>query len=102
MCRNIRTLFNFDPPATEEEIQASSVQYVRKISGYTKPSRANAEAFERAVEDVATVTRRLLDELVTTAPALAIYPGLLIFITVIAVNFLGDGMQHAFDPRSER
>jgi hypothetical protein len=68
MCRNIRTLHNFDPPATEEEIQASSVQYVRKISGYTKPSRANAEAFERAVEDVATVTRRLLDELVTTAP----------------------------------
>jgi hypothetical protein len=68
MCRNIRTLHNFDPPATEEEVQASSLQYVRKISGSTKPSRANAEAFERAVEEVATVTRRLLDELVTTAP----------------------------------
>jgi hypothetical protein len=68
MCRNIRTLHNFDPPATEQEVQASSLQYVRKISGSTKPSRANAEAFERAVEDVATVTRRLLDELVTTAP----------------------------------
>jgi hypothetical protein len=68
MCRNIRTLHNFDPPATEEEVQSSSLQYVRKISGSTKPSRANAEAFERAVEDVATVTRRLLDELVTTAP----------------------------------
>ena len=68
MCRNIRTLHNFDPPATEEEIQASSLQYVRKISGSTKPSQANAEAFERAVEEVADATRRLLDGLVTNAP----------------------------------
>jgi hypothetical protein len=68
MCRNIHTLFNFEPPATEDEVRDAALQYVRKISGYTKPSRANAEAFERAVEDVATVTRRLLDELVTTAP----------------------------------
>ena len=68
MCRNIRTLHNFDPPATEGEIQASALQYVRKISGSSKPSQANAEAFNRAVEDVAAVTRRLLDELVTTAP----------------------------------
>jgi hypothetical protein len=68
MCRNIRTLHNFEPPATEEEIQASSLQYVRKISGCTKPSAANAEAFERAVEDVAAITRRLLGELTTSAP----------------------------------
>ena len=68
MCRNIRTLHNFEPPATEEEIQASSLQYVRKISGFTKPSAANAEAFERAVEDVAAITRRLLGELTTSAP----------------------------------
>jgi hypothetical protein len=68
MCRNIRTLHNFEPPATEEEIQASSLQYVRKISGYNKPSQANAEAFERAVSEVAEVTRRLLDELVTAMP----------------------------------
>jgi hypothetical protein len=68
MCRNIRTLHNFDPPATDEEIQASALQYVRKISGSTKPSQANAEAFDEAVEEVATVTRRLLDRLVTTAP----------------------------------
>jgi hypothetical protein len=68
MCRNIRTLHNFEPPATEDEIHASSLQYVRKISGFTKPSQANTEAFERAVEDVAAVTRRLLDELVTGAP----------------------------------
>ena len=68
MCRNIRTLHNFDPPATEEEIHASALQYVRKISGSTKPSKANAEAFEQAVEEVAEVTRRLLDQLVTTAP----------------------------------
>jgi hypothetical protein len=68
MCRNIRTLHNFEPPATEDEIRASSLQYVRKISGFTKPSRANAEAFDRAVDDVARVTRRLLDELVTNAP----------------------------------
>jgi hypothetical protein len=68
MCRNIRTLHNFDPPATDEEIQASALQYVRKISGSTKPSQANAEAFEEAVEAVADVTRQLLDRLVTTAP----------------------------------
>ncbi len=68
MCRNIRTLHNFDPPATEEEIQASALQYVRKISGSTKPSQANAEAFDEAVEAVAGVTRQLLDRLVTTAP----------------------------------
>ena len=68
MCRNIRTLHNFEPPATEDEIQASSLQYVRKISGFTKPSQANAEAFDRAVDEVAGATRRLLDELVTNAP----------------------------------
>lgn len=68
MCRNIRTLHNFDPPATDEEIQASALQYVRKISGSTKPSQANAEVFDEAVEAVADVTRQLLDRLVTTAP----------------------------------
>jgi hypothetical protein len=68
MCRNIRTLHNFDPPATKEEIHDAALQYVRKISGSTKPSRANAEAFDRAVDDIARVTARLLDELVTTAP----------------------------------
>jgi hypothetical protein len=68
MCRNIRTLHNFEPPATEDEIHASSLQYVRKISGFTKPSQANAEAFERAVDEVAAITRRLLDDLVTNAP----------------------------------
>jgi hypothetical protein len=68
MCRNIRTLHNFEPPATEDEIRASSLQYVRKISGFTKPSQANAEAFERAVDEVADVTRRLLAELVSNAP----------------------------------
>jgi hypothetical protein len=68
MCRNIRTLHNFDPPATEDEVQASALQYVRKISGSTKPSQANAEAFEEAVEEVAAATRRLLDSLVTSAP----------------------------------
>jgi hypothetical protein len=68
MCRNIRNLYNFEPPATEEEVQASSLQYVRKISGFTKPSQANEAAFERAVEAVAEVSRRLLDELVTNAP----------------------------------
>lgn len=68
MCRNIRTLHNFDPPATDEEIQASALQYVRKISGSTKPSQANAEAFDEAVETVATATRELLDRLVTKAP----------------------------------
>jgi hypothetical protein len=68
MCRNIRTLHNFEPPATEDEIRASSLQYVRKISGFTKPSQANAEAFDRAVDEVAAITHRLLDELVTNAP----------------------------------
>jgi hypothetical protein len=68
MCRNIRTLHNFEPPATTEEIQASALQYVRKVSGSTKPSHANEEAFNRAVEDVATITTRLLSELVTSAP----------------------------------
>ena len=68
MCRNIRTLHNFDPPASDEEIQASALQYVRKISGSTKPSQANSEAFDEAVEAVADVTHRLLDRLVTTAP----------------------------------
>ncbi len=68
MCRNIRTLHNFDPPATDEEIQASALQYVRKISGSTKPSQANAEAFDKAVEEVAAATQRLLGRLVTSAP----------------------------------
>ena len=68
MCRNIRTLHNFDPPASDEEIQASALQYVRKISGSTKPSQANSEAFDEAVEAVAAVTRELLDRLVTKAP----------------------------------
>jgi hypothetical protein len=68
MCRNIRTLHNFDPPATAEEVSAASLQYVRKISGSTKPSQANAEAFDLAVEEVAVATRKLLDSLVTAAP----------------------------------
>jgi hypothetical protein len=68
MCRNIRTLHNFEPPATEEEVRASALQYVRKISGYNKPSRANAEAFNRALESVVAATTRLLDELSTNAP----------------------------------
>ena len=68
MCRNIRTLHNFQPPATEEEVHDAALQYVRKISGSTKPSQANAEAFDRAVEEVATTTAALLDELVTAAP----------------------------------
>ena len=68
MCRNIRTLHNFEPPATAEEIHASALQYVRKISGSTKPSHANEAAFNRAVEDVTAITERLLDELVTNAP----------------------------------
>ena len=68
MCRNIRTLHNFEPPATEDEIRASALQYVRKISGFSKPSQANAEVFEGAVDDVAAVSARLLDELVTNAP----------------------------------
>ncbi|MDQ3435446.1 MAG: DUF2277 domain-containing protein [Actinomycetota bacterium] len=67
MCRNIRTLHNFEPPASEHEIRAAALQYVRKVSGSTKPSQANAEAFDRAVEEVARSTERLLGELVTTA-----------------------------------
>jgi len=68
MCRNIRTLHNFKPPATEEEVRASSVQFVRKLSGFTRPSKANQLAFERAVEQVATAAHELLDALVTNAP----------------------------------
>jgi hypothetical protein len=68
MCRNIRTLHNFEPPATEDEIRASALQYVRKVSGSTKPSQANGPAFERAVDEVAEATAKLLGELVTTAP----------------------------------
>jgi hypothetical protein len=68
MCRNIRPLHNFQPPATEEEARDAALQYVRKISGSSKPSRANAEAFERAVDAVADATLRLLDELVATTP----------------------------------
>ncbi len=68
MCRNIRTLHNFEPPASEDEIHAAALQYVRKISGSTKPSRANAEAFDRAVEAVAAISRDLLGELTTSAP----------------------------------
>jgi hypothetical protein len=67
MCRNIRTLFNFDPPATDEEIRAASLQFVRKLSGFTRPSKANETAFDRAVEETADVARRLIDSLVTTA-----------------------------------
>jgi hypothetical protein len=69
MCRNIRTLHNFEPPATEEEVRSAALQYVRKISGFTKPSKANEEAFERTVDEVAAVSSRLLAELVTSAPA---------------------------------
>ena len=68
MCRNIRTLHNFEPAATDEEIRAAALQYVRKVSGSTKPSQANVEAFERAVDEVTAVTTKLLDSLVTTAP----------------------------------
>ena len=68
MCRNIRPLSNFEPPASDDEIHAAAVQFVRKISGTTKPSRVNAEAFDRAVEEIAAASSRLLDSLVTTAP----------------------------------
>jgi hypothetical protein len=68
MCRNIRTLYNFDPPATEEEVRAAALQYVRKISGFTKPSRANEEAFERAIDAVAAASSDLLSVLRTAAP----------------------------------
>lgn len=68
MCRNIRTLHNFEPPVTAEEVHAAALQFVRKVSGFTKPSRANAEPFEEAVEEIAAATSRLLDRLVTTTP----------------------------------
>ena len=68
MCRNIKTLFNYDPPATEDEIYASSLQYVRKISGFRKPSKSNNDAFEVAVADIAKITKRLVDALETDAP----------------------------------
>ncbi len=69
MCRNIKTLFNFDPPATDEEIQAASLQFVRKLSGFNAPSRTNEAAFNRAIDEVFEVARRLIDSLETTAPA---------------------------------
>ena len=68
MCRNIRSLYNFDPPATDEEVRSAALQYVRKISGFTKPSKANEKAFEQAVDAVAEVSARLLGQLVTSAP----------------------------------
>lgn len=68
MCRNIRTLFNFDPPATDEEVRAASIQFVRKLSGFTRPSAANQAVFDRAVEDVSAIARQLIDSLVTSAP----------------------------------
>jgi hypothetical protein len=68
MCRNIRTLYNFEPRATDEEVRAAALQYVRKVSGFTKPSAANEEAFNQAVEDVAAVSQRLLGQLTTKAP----------------------------------
>jgi hypothetical protein len=68
MCRNIHTLHNFEPAATNDEVHAAALQYVRKVSGSTKPSKANAEAFDRAVAEIAHITRHLLDDLVTTAP----------------------------------
>jgi hypothetical protein len=67
MCKNIRTLHNYEPPATDEEVRSAALQYVRKVSGSTRPSHANEAAFERAVDEVAAATRRLLDSLVTTA-----------------------------------
>jgi hypothetical protein len=68
MCRNIRTLFNFEPPASDEEIRASALQFVRKLSGFNEPSKANAAAFQRAVEEVSDAARRLVDSLETTSP----------------------------------
>ena len=69
MCRNIRTLFNFEPPATEDEIRASALQFVRKLSGFTHPSKANAAAFDQAVDEISDVARRLLQSLETSSPA---------------------------------
>jgi hypothetical protein len=68
MCRNIKTLFNFDPPATDEEIRAASLQFVRKLSGFNAPSKANEKVFDKAIDDVAKIARRLIDDLDTTAP----------------------------------
>ena len=68
MCRNIKTLFNFDPPATDEEIRAASLQFVRKLSGFNAPSRANEAVFNRAIDEVAAIARRLIDDLQTNAP----------------------------------
>jgi len=68
MCRNIKTLFNFDPPATDQEIRAASLQFVRKLSGFNAPSRANEQAFNQAIDDVASIARRLIDSLHTSAP----------------------------------
>jgi hypothetical protein len=68
MCRNIRPLFNFDPPATDDEVRAASLQFVRKLSGFTHPSKVNEAAFERAIDDIAVVARRLVDSLETNAP----------------------------------
>jgi len=68
MCRNIKTLHNFKPPATDEEVKASAIQFVRKLSGFTKPSKANEEVFNQAVEEVTEAARRLIDHLVTTSP----------------------------------
>ena len=67
MCRNIKTLFNFEPPATDDEIRAASLQFVRKLSGFNKPSKANEAAFEKAIDDVAAIARTLIDSLITTA-----------------------------------
>jgi hypothetical protein len=69
MCRNIHTLFNYEPPATEHEVRDAALQYVRKVSGFTKPSRANEAAFAQAVDEIAAATQRLIDSLVTSAPA---------------------------------
>ncbi len=69
MCRNIKTLFNFEPPATDDEVRASAIQFVRKLSGFTKPSKANEAAFERAIDEVFVAARTLVDSLTTTAPA---------------------------------
>jgi hypothetical protein len=68
MCRNIKPLYNFDPPVTDAEVRAASLQFVRKISGFTKPSKANEEAFDRGIDEVAAAARRLMDSLVTSAP----------------------------------
>ena len=69
MCRNIKPLFNFDPPVTDDEVRAASLQFVRKISGFTKPSKANEDAFNRAIDQVAAAARQLMDSLITSAPA---------------------------------